>query len=203
VDAFALPLEWLPEAGGSVRVARIHGADEETLAVEVDLRGTVKTVSWRRLAAGMCMKPRFGGDVKYEREQAPGSVHVVAVGGVGMAAHTSSSTRYKRKTLEPEIEVSLVLRDAAGKAFMMDFRESQVRFGYLGDRAHPSTEQNLAELLGDILRWAPRAFFPAGFRAVAAGKRGRVTRPVGSMERSNYVRWTIACAAARGLFAVR
>jgi hypothetical protein len=203
VDAFALPANRFPKVAGQVRIVRVQGADEEALAVQVDRDGTIKTVSWPRVAAGICLKAKFGGEVTYEAQHHQGRAVAMPVGGVAMAAYSVPYTTYKRKTLEAELEVSLVLRDAAGRAFMMGFRESQVRFAYLGDRVHPSREQNLAELLGDILRWAPHAFFPAGFRAVASGKRMRVTQLVGSMERENYVRWTIACAAARGLFAPR
>jgi hypothetical protein len=203
IDAFALPVDRFPQVAGRVKIVRVHGADEEALAVQVDREGTIKTVSWPRVAAGMCVKAKFGGEVTYEPQDDRTGFHAAPGARAGMAGYATPFTAYKRKTVEPEIEVSLVLRDAAGRAFMMDFRESQVRFAYLGDRVHPGREQNLAELLGDILRWAPHAFFAAGFRAVASGKRMRVTKLVGSMERDNYVRWTIACAAARGLFVPR
>jgi hypothetical protein len=200
IDAFVLPVDRLPASGGEVRIVRVHGADEQALAVEVDLQGSIKTVSWPKLAAGMCVKARFGAEVKYEPQQGAGRMHFVGVGHVGMVGYADQPTTYKRKTVEPEIEVALALRDASGRAYTVGFRESQVRFSYLGDRVQPGRGPNLATLLGDIMRWAPHAFFPAGFRAVAAGKRGRVTKLVGKVERDNYVRWAIACAAARGLF---
>jgi hypothetical protein len=111
-------------------------------------------------------------------------------------------TVHRPRETEPEILVTLVLSGAGGKADSLVFAERQVRYAYLEERLQPSHERNFATFLGDLLKWAPDAFFPASFRAVAAGRRMQVVKVVGRLDYGNYVRWAMCCAAARGHFGV-
>lgn len=99
-----------------------------------------------------------------------------------------------------EAKVVLVLRGRAGRPYLLPFAEGQVRYAYLEERMLPSQEQNLSLLLGDVLDWCGEAFFPAGFRAAARGDMASATKVLGKVEYDNYLRWTICCAVARGLF---
>ena len=55
-------------------------------------------------------------------------------------------------------------------------------------------------MLTDVQGWCPHAFFTEGFKAAAAGNRARGGKMLGKLDYENHMRWTMCCAAARGLF---
>ncbi len=196
VEAFAFPASMLPEVVRQVDIGRIYDASDDALHVQVDREGTVKSISWSRIAAGYCTQEKFGGKVVKERIDS-GPTLYYARGGVG---RITTGPRYRRRREEAGLMVTLVLRDAEGRAYTMPFNERKVRYAYLGDRAKPTSRLNLALLLGDVMQWAGHAFFPEGFRAVARGDSQQVTKITGRLAADNYRKWVLCMAAQRGLF---
>lgn len=200
VEAYAFPMPAEPPVARKLKISRIYGADEEALHVQTDASGAVKTMPWSKLTAGMCTQERFGRGPTRERqvERRP----VMYSAGFGMPAVAWRTVRKTTRRMDkPKMRVTLVLRDESGRAYLMPFGERQVRYAYLGERIKTGSAQNLSVFLSDVLRWGSPAFFPAGFRAAAQADAHHVTRLVGKRDAENYLRWTLCCAAAQGLFA--
>jgi hypothetical protein len=199
VEAFAFPMPALPPVAKELKISRIYGADEEALHIQTDAAGTVKAMTWDRLAAGTCTQERSGGSTgtesRFERRPV-----MYGVGGLPAVAW-QSVRKTTRRQQKPGMLVTLMLRDESGRAYPMSFGERRVRYAYLEDRIQANSTQNLSVFLSDVLRWGRPAFFPAGFRAAARGDTHHVTRVTGRLEAENYRRWVLCCAAARGLFA--
>lgn len=199
VEAFAVPAAWVPDPE-ELSFVRVYGADAGALRIQTDDQGSVKSVPWQAVAAGLCVRAAFG-PLKTELRAVDTYSYVPVVGvGTGVAAIPQRSFRMERRQEEPKVRVVLILRHSRRGAQALAFTEEQVRYAYLGERMKHNRAQNLVLFLNDVLNWAGHAFFPAGFRAAAEGRRARITRVLGKVDYDNYVRWTLCCAAARGLF---
>ena len=200
-DAFAVPAEAVPDVRRELSIVRIYGADERALRIQTDRHGSIRSVRWTTVAAAMCTLREL--ERRTVTERIPESTgDYIGVSGIG-GLYAGPSHRTRRRQVEPVLRVTLVLRDKVGHAYLLSFTEDQVRYGYLGERIQMSREQNLELLLEDVARWAPHAFYPAGYRAAAGGVRPRVTKLMGTPDEERYLRWTLCCAAARGLFRPR
>ncbi|MHC4787977.1 MAG: hypothetical protein ACYS8K_02070 [Planctomycetota bacterium] len=197
VEAFACPAAWVPEMEQALPLVRVYDANERALGVQTDDQGTVKTVPWRRVAAGACI---WGALPRTVRTETPVDDFYAAGIGLGMRLAHRGGYSVRRRQEEPEARIVLALKGKARKAYLLAFTERQVRYGYLEERMRPSRVQNLEVFLGDVLAHAREAFFPRGFRAAAEGDRVHRTKAVGRVDYDNYVRWVLCCAAARGLF---
>jgi hypothetical protein len=199
VEAFPVPVAAVPGIERELQIARIYGADEGALHVQTDADGTVKALPWEKLVAGMCTQARLEARTVLEEEVRLSSPW----GAEGMPGARGTKVYETHRTeLEAPIRVAFVLRDDAGKAYLMVVDKGRINYAYLGERRKGATDRNLAEFLGDVLRWCKRGFFPAGFRAAARGQWRRVTQVVGRRDHDSYLRWVICCAYAQGLFAV-
>jgi hypothetical protein len=195
VEAFAVPTSWLPEPH-QLRMTRVYGADPEALRIQTDVQGTVKAVPWSRLAVGLCVQtqPAVVSTTELRMEE---TFSPAGMGGLAPSGQLVYRAR-PAESLEPV--VTLVLAGKGRVAYMLVFGEEQVRYAYLAERVRPGRAQNLSLLLGDLLRWGRRAFFPATFRAAAEGKPLRVRKVRTNLAMSNYLRWALCCAVSRGLF---
>jgi len=195
VEAFAFPAEAVPAVEKELSAQLIYGADERALHIQVDVAGTIKSVQWEALAAGMCTREQFfrGGALSAHTDELE-TIYIPTRYGVAIEHRTKRRPRER----EADLRITLVLQDRSGHVYVLPFDERHVRYAYLGDRLRPSLRQNLSLLLGDVLKWAGGAFFPEGFRAAARGQFGRVTNVVGKLDSDNYLRWVLCCAAAGG-----
>jgi ribosomal protein S27E len=194
IEAFTVPVAWVPATVEERPMFRVYGADAEALRLQTDAHGASESVPWERLAAGLCTRAAFAelGEAELEVVEEPYSA------GGGVIAHHV----YRRKEHQPEpaARVTLVLAEGPAKASLLSFSERQVRYAYLEERLQPGHEQNFKLFLNDVLRWGGDAFFAASFRAAARGDRMHVTKVVGKVDYAHYVRWALCCAAARGKF---
>jgi hypothetical protein len=197
VEAFVVPATWVPDPE-ELSFVRVYGADEGALRIQTDDEGSVKSVRWQAVVAGLCVRAAFG-PLKTELRAVDTYAPVIGA-GIGVAAIPQRSFRMERRQEEAKVRAVLMLRHGARGAYALAFTEEQVRYSYLGERMKPNRAQNLALFLSDVLNWAGHAFFPAGFRAAAEGRRAHITKVLGKVDYDNYVRWTLCCAAARGLF---
>ncbi len=195
-EAFAVPAAAVPDVARELSLVRIYGADERALRIQTDPEGSIRSVRWSTIVAGICTLCELERRTVAERIPDDSGGYV---GGADMAP----TPWMRQRQVEPVLRVTLVLRDKVGHAYLLSFTEDQVRYGYLGERIQASREQNLELLLRDVARWAPHAFYPAGYRAAAEGLRPRVTKLMGTPDEERYLRWTLCCAAARGLFRPR
>ncbi len=200
-EAFAVPAAAVPDVARELSLVRIYGVDERALRIQTDPEGSIRSVRWSTIAAGICTLCELERRTVTERIPDATGGHVVSavIGGAYMAP----THRMRRRQVEPVLRVTLVLRDKVGRAYLLPFTGDQVRYAYLGERMQASREQNLELMLQDVARRAPNAFWPAGYRAAAEGKRTRVTKLIGTVDEERYLRWALCCAAARGLFRPR
>ncbi|MCK4283346.1 MAG: hypothetical protein KAX44_03430 [Candidatus Brocadiae bacterium] len=196
VEAFAMPAELVPAVERKLPLVCIYGADERALHVQPDREGTVRSVPWETVAAGICTQHELAGRAGRQHE----AREKYTVGSIGMARIRIRSARPRPREERPEVQMTLALSDRAGRAYALAFTEHQVRYGYLEERLKPSGRQNLVLLLADVLKWAGRGFFPGRFRAAAEGRLAGIPKVVGKLDRNSYLRWAMCCAAARGLF---
>jgi len=194
IEAFAVPVALVPAAAEERRVLRVYGADAEALRLETDAHGSVESVPWQRLAAGLCTRAAFmePGEAELEVVEEPFS------GGGGAVSRTT----YRRRENQPEppARVTLVVLEGPARASLLSFNERQVRYAYLEARLRPGHEQNFELFLSDVLKWGGQAFFSASLRAAARGDRFHVIRVVGKIDYANHVRWALCCATAGGRF---
>ncbi len=195
VEAFAMPAELVPAVERELPLVCIYGADERALHVQADQVGTVRSVPWETVAAGICTQPEFA----QRAGQQPGTAQEYT-GSTGMVSIRIREGRPKPRPEKPEVQMTLALSDSAGRAYALAFTEHQVRYGYLEERLKPSGRQNLVLFLADVLKWAGWGFFPGRFRAAAEGRLVAIPKVVGKLDRNNYLRWAMCCAAAQGLF---
>lgn len=197
VEAFAFPAEAVPAVEKELSAQLIYGADERALHIQVDVDGTVKSVQWEALAAGICTREQFfrGGALSAHTDERE-TIYIPTRYGVAIEHRIKHEPRER----EADLRITLVLQDRSGHVYVLPFDERHVRYAYLEDRLRPGLRQNLSLFLVDVLNWGGRAFFPEGFRAAAHGQFGRVTNVVGKLDSDNYLRWVLCCAAARGRF---
>ena len=198
IEAFALSAARVPRELQEVHIARIHGAEDDALHLEVTARGEVKAVPWSRLVAGLCTRMQFPG-----RERVAVEVDrpvPIAGAGMGMGWVMDSETVHVDRAARPVLCVTLVFSGRPDTAHFVQFGEGDVRYAYLGARVLPAQHQNLCLLLRDIAEHCPHGFFPAGYQAAAGGATRRVPKVLGKLDYGHYVQWGICCAAARNLF---
>ncbi len=197
VEVFACPAEVVPAIEKELAAQLIYGADEQALHIQVDAGGTIKSVLWESLAAGMCTREQFfrGGALSPQTEEVE-TVYIDTQYGVAV----EQRMRHEPRERDADFRITFILKGPAGRVYLLPVDERHVRYAYLGDRLKSGVRQNLAQFLADVLDWASGAFFPEGMRAAARGQFERVTKVVGKVDFDNYLRWTLCCAAARGLF---
>ncbi len=202
VRAFAVPQNAVGSLERVLAMQCIHEAARDALYVQVGREGRIRSVGWSAVVAGVCMKGMFGGDRQAGSSHASSSaVYLAMPMGMGGVLRSGRRRKMPRHTPEPQLEATLVLRRSGGEFCRLAFAESQVRYAYLGDRLRPNRAENFALLLGDVLHYAKSAFFPEGWRAAAEGHTERIRKVTGKLDRDNYVRWAVCCAAAKGYLA--
>ena len=191
IEAFAVPEAAMPRLGPKLNVEHVDHAGAQGLLVRVHARSEAGRISWDRLAAGLCTwTPQ---DRLYKTESYRDSI-VTARGA-------QIPIRRSRRTLgEPRMCVTLFFRGSEGAARQMGLHEREFDYSFLGERMGQSADLNCMAFLERTTEWAPAAFFPEGYYAAAENDSARFVRPVSKVARQNYVRWTLCCAAARGVF---
>ncbi|MFO7958586.1 MAG: hypothetical protein R6X33_15965 [Candidatus Brocadiia bacterium] len=199
IEACVVPETVLERMGRELPLVRIYDADASALHVQVDDDGALKAVPWGSVITGVCVEEQAGGRTsRLEVRDQPGFVGTRM--GMGMYRTRYSGVRLTSESHKPELRVTLVLlRQTTGELYLLSFGEEQVRYAYLGDRLQASRRQNLGLVIGDIMKFAEGAFFPASFQEAASGKIHRARKVSCRVEAQNCVRWAVCCAAARGL----
>jgi hypothetical protein len=199
IEACLVPESVAERPGRELPLVRVYDADPSAFHVQVDEDGSVKAVPWSSIITGVCIEEEGGGRTsRLEVRDQPGIVG--ARMGMGMYRTPYSGVRLTSEARQPKLQVILVLlRGTTGELYRLSFGEEQVRYAYLGDRLQASRRLNLGLVIGDIMKFAEGAFFPASFRAAASGKSHRIRKVSCRVEAQNYVRWAVCCAAARGL----
>ena len=119
----------------------------------------------------------------------------VGLGGGMPAVRSPRRYRAVRRPREPDVECTLLVRGKSDSLYSLKFTEKQVRYTYLGSRLKPSSAQNLALFLTDLMRHCPHAFFPASTRAAAAGNKLRVPRLKAEPDYERFLKWVLCCIA--------
>ncbi|MDP6439675.1 MAG: hypothetical protein QGH74_08585 [Candidatus Brocadiia bacterium] len=190
VPAFAVAEDEVPVVGQGLGPARIHGAWEDTLQVQVGAEVTPRPIPWAALHAGFCTRENTVEQTTFEivHEFLPGKIYYPTV----------------RKGIKPvprpqhaPVECTLLTLDAAGEICRLRFAEADVRYSYLGSRAQSTRARNFAAFLTDVIHRRPDAFFPASTRAVAAGQPFKVAKVREEGDYGRHFRWVLCCIGAQ------
>lgn len=202
VGAFAVPQKAIGSLQRVLRMQGVYEVAEDALYVQAGREGKIRSVGWSAVVAGVCIRSMFGREKEVgSSRSSPTATYLAVPVGMGGVLRGGRRRRMPRHTPEPELEAVLVLQRSGGELCRLPFAESEVRYAYLGDQLKPSRAENFAQVLADVLRYAGTAFFPQGWKEAAEGHTERIRKVTGKLDRDNYVRWAVCCAAARGYLA--
>lgn len=191
VPARVVPMSAVPLVERELPLIRVHDVAADGLTLQVDPRGTLRSLPWALVAAVFCTREapaprapaRFPGAGDYYGD----------AGGRRAWIGASGPARAQARP----VVCSLLVRGRRGSLYSMKFDELGVNYNYLGERRGPSGSRNFALFLSDVMRRCPQAVAPASARAVAAGHGDRAVVVRDRSDYERYQRWVLCCAAGR------